>query len=267
VRVTKYHLREGSMRYGRSTMALVSLSVALAACDSYDTAGPGGKEPLRVIEASGDLAIALADFQAAVGDPANGGGDGPQPDGRREIRWDAVPPERTNTNDFPSDFFNVNVRAGLITTTDGVGFRVSDTDFGDVNEGYADEFESFSKVKTFMSVGSPRMTVTFRVPGSDTPGIVNGFGIVFSDVDRDGAASITLYAANGGNLGQYLAPVRSDADGHSFIGVVYDRPVVARVEVTSGEAALASGTDDLTDGGVGDLVITDDFLYGEPQPE
>jgi len=48
---------------------------------------------------------------------------------------------------------------------------------------------------------------------------------------------------------------------------VYDRPLVARVEVTSGEAALAAGTDDLTDGGVHDLVITDDFLYGEPQPE
>jgi hypothetical protein len=259
------------MRYGRSTMALVSLSVALAACDSNDTAGPGGKvpiqEPLRVIEASGDLAVALADFQTLVGDPVNGGGDGPQPGGRREIRWDAVPPERTNTDDFPIDFFNTNVRSGLITTTDGIGFRVSDTDFGDVNQDYADEFESFSKVKTFMSVGSPRMTVTFRVPGSDTPGIVNGFGIVFSDIDRDGAASITLYAVDGENLGQYVAPVRSDPAGHSFVGVVYDRPLVARVEVTSGEAALAAGTDDLTDGGAHDLVITDDFLYGEPQPE
>jgi hypothetical protein len=115
------------MRYGRSTMALVSLSVALAACDSNDTAGPGGKvpiqEPLRVIEASGDLAVALADFQTLVGDPVNGGGDGPQPGGRREIRWDAVPPERTNTDDFPIDFFNTNVRSGLITTTDGIGFR------------------------------------------------------------------------------------------------------------------------------------------------
>ena len=90
------------MRYGRSTIAFVSLSIALAACDSYDTAGPdGGDEPLRVIEASGDLAAALADFRATVGDPANGGGDGPQPGGRREIRWDGVPPERTNTTSSP----------------------------------------------------------------------------------------------------------------------------------------------------------------------
>ncbi len=47
------------MRYGGAYMALVSLSVALAACDS-DATGPRVKgpsdEPLRVIEASGDLA-------------------------------------------------------------------------------------------------------------------------------------------------------------------------------------------------------------------
>jgi hypothetical protein len=249
-------------------MALVCLSVALAACDSDDNAGPGGKvpidEPLRVIEASGDLTAALADFRATVGEPANGGGDGPQAGGRREIRWDGVPADQTNTDTFPIDFFNNN---GLVTTTDGIGLRVSDTDFGDLNQGYADEFESFSKIKTFMSIGSPRMTVTFRVPGTQTPGIVSGFGIVFSDVDRDGAAAITLYAADGDNLGTYVAPVRSDATGHSFVGVVYDRPLVARVEVTSGESPLAAGADDLTDGGAHDLVITDDFLYGEPQSE
>ncbi len=258
------------MRFGGAYMALVSLSVALAACDS-DTTGPRVKgpsnEPLRVIDASGDLTAALADFQAEVGDPANGGGDGPQPAGRREIRWDGVPPERTNTDDFPDDFFNTNVRSGLITTTDGIGFRVSDTDFADVNQTYGDEFESFSKAKTFMSSGSARMTVTFRVPGSDTPAIVNGFAIVFSDVDREGAASITLYAADGRNLGEYLAPVRTDAAGHSLIGVVYDRPLVARVDVISGEAALGAGINDLSDGGLYDLVITDDFVYGEPQPE
>jgi len=254
------------MRYGRSTMALVSLSVALTACDSYDTAGPKVPvdEPLRVIEASGDLAVALADFRTTVGDPANGGGVGPQPAGRREIRWDGVPVEQTNTDAFPADFFK---GAGLISTTDGIGTRVSDNDFADINPSYAGEFESFSKVKTFMASGSARLTLRFRVPGTDTEGVVSGFGIVFSDVDRDGAAHITLYALDGTNLGNYIAPVRSDSAGHSFIGVVYDRPLVARVEVTSGEAALAPGTDDITDGGARDLVITDDFLYGEPQPE
>jgi hypothetical protein len=49
--------------------------------------------------------------------------------------------------------------------------------------------------------------------------------------------------------------------------VVFDRPLIGRVEVTSGETPLAAGTNDVTDGGAHDLVVTDDFLYGEPQRE
>jgi hypothetical protein len=256
------------MRYGRRTMALVSLSVALTACDSDDTAGPGGPDPiirpLRVIESSGDLAVPMADFRAAVGDPVHGGGVGPQLGGRREVRWDGVPAEQTNTDAFPDDFFK---GAGLISTTDGIGTRVSDNDFADINPSYADEFESFSKVKTFMASGSARLTLRFRVPGTDTEGVVSGFGIVFSDVDRDGAAHITLYALDGTNLGNYVAPVRSDPAGHSFVGVVFDQPIIGRVEVTSGEAPLAAGRDDVSLGGTHDLVVTDDFLFGEPQPQ
>ncbi len=254
------------MRYRSSIMALVSMSVALTACDS-DATGPArkspGNQPLEVIEASGDLTAALADFQAAVGDPAHGGGVGPQPGGRREIRWDGVPADQTNTDAFPDDFFR---GAGLISTTDGIGTRVSDNDFADIDPSYAGEFESFSKVKTFMASGSTRLTLRFRVPGTDTEGAVNGFGIVFSDIDRDGAAHITLYAIDGTNLGDYTAPVRSDSAGHSFVGVVFEGPTIGRVEVTSGEAPLAAGRKDLSLGGAHDLVVTDDFLFGEPQP-
>jgi hypothetical protein len=254
------------MRFGRSTIALVSLTVALAACDSDDTAGPvqkgPGLDPLQVIEADGDLTAALTEFRAVLGEPANGGGAGPQDIGRREIRWDGVPPEQTNSDAFPADFFRNN---GLITTTDGIGTRVSDNDFADIDPGYAAEFESFSKVKTFMSSGSARMTLTFRLPGTDTPAVTSGVGIVFSDVDQEGSAKMTLYTSDGVNLGTYDAPVRSDSAGHSFIGVAYDQPVVARVEVTSGESPLGAGIDDLSAGGTYDLVVTDDFLFGEPQ--
>ncbi len=253
------------MWYGRMTMALVSLSVALAACDSDDTNAPQDElpiQPLRVVDASGDLTGAIAEFQQVIGDPANGGGVGPQPGGRREIRWDAVPAAQTNSDAFPADFFRGN---GLITTTDGIGTRVSDNDFADIDPSYAAEFESFSKVKTFMASGSTHMTLTFRLPGSDTPAVTSGIGIVFSDVDRDGSATMTLYDSDNANLGTYEAPVRTDAAGHSFIGVAYELPVVARVEVISGESALGAGINDVSAGGTKDLVVTDDFLFGEPQ--
>jgi len=255
------------MWYRRSILAHVGLAVALGGCNSDDAAGPGLgdrlDQPLRVIQANGDLTAALTEFRAVIGEPANAGNAGPQPGGRREIRWDGVPAEQTNTDAFPADFFR---GAGLITTTDGIGTRVSDNDFADINPSYAAEFESFSKVRTFMASGSSRMTLRFRLPGSDTEGVVSGIGIIFSDVDRDGAAHITLYTLDGQNLGKYLAPVRSDSAGHSFVGVVFDRPLIGRVEVTSGEAPLGTARNDLSGGGAQDLVVTDDFLFGEPQP-
>ena len=254
------------MRCGGGVLALVGLTVALAACDSDDTLEPGGGQggptPISVVRASGDLTGALTEFRGALGEPANGGGAGPQAAGRREIRWDGVPADLTNTDAFPSDGFR---NAGLITTTDGTGTRVSDNDFADINPTYGEEFESFSKVKTFMAAGSAHMTLTFRLAGTDTEAVVSGIGIVFSDVDRDGAASITLYALDDTNLGEYVAPVRTDANGHSFVGVAFDQAIIGRVEVRSGEAALSAETNDVSDDGTHDLVVTDDFLFGEPQ--
>jgi hypothetical protein len=76
---------------------------------------------------------------------------------------------------------------------------------------------------------------------------------VYSDVERQGAASINLFDAEGRSLGQYHAPVRSDPAGFSFVGVVFEAPIVAQVEITSGQPALGAGVQDLSDGGNLDL--------------
>jgi hypothetical protein len=165
---------------------------------------------------------------------------------------------------MPGDFFNTMVKAGALFSTDGTGFRNSDSDFSEINPAYADDFNAFSLPKTFMPLGSAEVTTEFRVPGFQTPAAVRGFGVVFSDVERQGAASIKLFDADGRSLGQYHAPVRSDASGFSFVGVVFDSPMVARVQIASGQRALGAGVQDLSDGGNQDLVVMDDFLYSEP---
>ena len=227
--------------------------------DTTAIAAAAGRSDFRVFTATGDIAATLAEFRATLGDPLNGGTQGPLGGGRREIKWDGAPAE------MPGDFFNTTVKAGAIFTTDGIGFRNSANDFSEINPAYADDFNAFSQPKTFMPVGSAEMTVDFRVPGTETRAATRGFGVVFSDVERAGAASIKLFDAEGRSLGQYHAPVRRDAAGFSFVGVVFDLPIVAQVRITSGQRALGEGVQDLSDGGNHDLAVMDDYLYAEPQ--
>ena len=257
----------------RTVVSSMVLMLAIAGCDTDRVAAPGDKLAAieapaaaragsQVVKASGDVRAAVLQFQSLLGDPANGVIPGQQESGRREIRWDGVPPELTNTDALPADLFNRN---GLIYSIVGTGLRVTDNDFADINPTYAAQFESFSPPKTFSPTGSEVSEVTFRVAGSSTPAAVTGFGVAFSDVDRMGAASIKLFTAQGQSLGQYHAPIRSDENGQSFVGVVFDEAIVARVVITSGQAPLGADEFDVSDGGNRDLVVFDDLLFGEPK--
>lgn len=222
----------------------------------------------HIITASCDITTAVADYRQLLGS-INPNVVGEQPGGRREINWDAVPALVTNTNTFPADFFNqpVTGRArGAVFSTDGTGLRVSDNDFFDINTEYADEFNAFSPIKTFAAVESNRSNVDFFVAGTNTPALSSGFGVVFSDVDEPGSASIKLIGADGRSFGEFFAPVCSG--GFSFVGVAFDTQVISRVEIKSGKAALGSNVSDVSDrdhNGAPDLVVMDDFIYGEPR--
>lgn len=249
-------------------------ALALAACgDSYST-GPDPVDPVdpdpppqaTVVTATGDIAARVGEFRALLGEPANGGTAGEQPAGRREINWDGAGANPfNNRNDFPPDFFNTNARTGAVFATNGSGFRNDSTLFADVDPSYADEFDFFTENRIFAPVGSSQMEVLFRVAGETTPAAVTGFGVVFTDVDRNGAAGIEAYDRDGRSLGVYAAPVRSDADGLSFVGMKFDEPIIARVRIVAGEASLAPGVYDISNGGSADLVVMDNFLFGEPR--
>ena len=254
------------LRTTRGVLAVALLAGAAQGCRSDDAtpvepvSAAVARSEFRVFTATGDIAPQLVEFRAVLGDPSNGGTPGPLAGGRREIKWDGAP-----SGPLPGDFFNTTVKAGAIFGTDGTGFLNSDNDFIDLNLTYADDFAAFSPLKTFMPIGSAELTVDFRVPGSGTRAVTRGFGVVFSDVERHGAASIKLFDAEGRSLGQYHAPVRSDAAGFSFVGVVFESPIVAQVVITSGQRALGIDAQDLSDGGNLDLAIMDDYLYAEPQ--
>ena len=105
----------------------------------------------------------------------------------------------------------------------------------------------------------------FVVPGSDTPADTNAFGVVFSDVNVAGPTTMQYFAPDGSSLGTFAAPATPGQQTFSFLGVIFNAGErIARVRITQGGAALATLVNDLAPA---DLVVTDNFVFGEPQAQ
>src|SRR6266566_592976 len=161
---------------------------------------------------------------------------------------------------------NANSKRGVLMSTPGTGLRVDSSAFASINAGLADQFKAFSPKKLFMAVGSNQVEVDFKLAGTTTNGVVKGFGVVFSDVDKAAATRVEYFDANGVELASIASPAHLGAQGFTFVGAVFESAIVARVLITSGEAALSATSTDVSAGGTQDLVVMDDFVYGEPRP-
>jgi len=204
-------------------------------------------------------------FRAALG-TLNPNTPGSVGSGRREINWDGVPDAFSAPNNLAADFFNVNSPRGVVFSTPGTGFQVSATAasgtpvrFGNINLTYPTTFQTFSPQRLFTALGSNIVDVTFFVPGSATPALSRGFGAVFTDVDAVNITSITLFDSNNNSLGQFFVPA-GVSGGLSFLGIVEPTANIARVRLTSGNTALGPNDNGTTI----EIVVMDDFIYGEP---
>jgi hypothetical protein len=238
---------------------VVLLLPVLAGCGDDDS-----DTPATVVSAAGDITAAVQQYRNVLGEPNNAGTPGPLPSGRREINWDGVPDVQSAPNFLPGDFFRG--RGALFTAPGGTGVQVSaDSNnpagaavrFGNINPAYAGSFQTFSAERLFSPIGSNVVDVTFTVPGTQTPAVVRGFGAVYTDVDRD-SSSCEYFDTNGRSLGRFGVPAADN--GLSFLGVDFSTPIVARVRIVHGNAAL--GPDESA---TVDVVVTDDFIFGEPQ--
>jgi hypothetical protein len=220
---------------------------------------------VQIVSATGDITGAVNDYRTLLG-TLNPNVAGEQPGGRREINWDGVPAAFTNNDLFPGNFFNVNSPRGVLFTTPGSAFRITDNGYVDVNANYAGEFNVFSRPKLFTARGSTVTDVQFVVAGSNTQALVTGFGSVFADVGLDSSTTIEYFDAAGNRLLSLKALRRSDAAGLSFVGAVFASQVVARVRITSGNTPIdPTVNDNVSTGGNRDIVVMDDFIYGEPR--
>lgn len=260
--------------------ALVGLPrFAGAQDDVIDTSAVAeSSDPVAVFQAAGPTTPSIQgsvdQYRDAVSVPA----------GRREINWDGgnIANQATSTAGNPFAGFQIT-RGALFTTPDGTGFvqAPAGTDvppgglaafFG--NPTYKTSFRAFSASRLFSVIGGKITDVTFFVPGGGSAATVNGFGAVFTDVDqpngsgpahkqgnRNASTLIEYYGINGDLLFSSFVPASPGDGGFSFFGIVFPDARIARVRITSGD--VAPGPDDSEKQ---DVVMMDDFIFGEPQP-
>ncbi|HYU99921.1 MAG TPA: hypothetical protein VE977_13925 [Pyrinomonadaceae bacterium] len=210
-------------------------------------------------------------FRAALGAPNNGNAAGPLAGGRREINWDGGGSAATAVVPTPFTGF---LNRGALFTTPGTGFVQAPlsgvaTTFG--NPTYEAILQAFSPVRLFSAIGSNITEVDFSVPGSpNMSATTTGFGAVFSDVDQPGGSKkgkrgasslIEYFGVDGELLFTSFVPASPGDGSLSFVGVVFADARIARVRITSGDAAPGPDDDSKLD-----IVMMDDFLYGEPRP-
>ena len=214
-------------------------------------------------------------FRVDLGGGTTAGANGSFGGLRREINWDGVPANFSAPNQLPATFFNVNSPRGVIFSTPGSGFEVSGAptdagagqpaapNFGNIDPTYSSTFATFSPSRLFASLGSNVTDISFFVPGTNTPAVTSGFGVVFTDVDLPNMTSLQLFDVNHSLLGTFYAPALAGNQTFSFVGVSFPTPVIASVRIVAGNVPLGPGAVD-QNGNVVDVVAMDDFLYAEP---
>jgi hypothetical protein len=235
-----------------------------------------GAQPV-VFKAAGPTAVSIQgtvdQFRASLGGANNGNTPGPLAAGRREINWDGGGSTATSVGTTPFDVF-LNTRGGRFET-DGPGFlQAPASGLGDFlgNPTYANIFRSFSPVRLFSPIDSNLTVARFFIPGTagGVPAATRGFGVVFTDVDSNEqpvrnrpcntCTTVEFLDAEGNVLFNSFAPSAPGDGNLSFLGAVFEDARVASVRIKAGNKAAGAAEFDSID-----LVMMDDFIYGEPQ--
>jgi hypothetical protein len=244
--------------------AAIICCMALAASSAM-MAGPGVVQKKEMVAGAGDIAPLIEQYRELLGGTNNGSNPGPLPGGRREINWDGIPDHKAAPAFLAPDVFR---NRGAILRTPGRGVQASAKPgnpngtkprFGHINPTYEKIFKAYSGERLFSPVGSRFVDLTFVVPGTNERAVVRGFGAVYVDTDLP-HTSFHYFDKDGRSLGK--VPVPAQNEGFTFLGVVFDEAIVARVRIEYGTTALGPNDNPRRNK---DVSVMDDFIYGEPQ--
>src|SRR6201993_1306209 len=233
----------------------------------------------KVFQANAPTAAALQGavdaYRAALGNPNNGNNPPPSDgSGHREINWDGGSPSVLATT-APVTPFNtfLNTRGSQFTTP-GMGLSQAPPSGGPQgglaalfnNPTYGSIFSTFSPSRLFTPVGSNLTEALFFVPGTNgaDAATVTGFCAVFTDVRAPGrkvpSTELEYFDKDGNLIFTGFVPPSPTNKGLSFFGIIFEDPRIARVQIKPGD--VAPGPNDTRRH---DVVVMDDFFYGEPQ--
>ena len=220
-------------------------------------------------------------FRAALG-ANNLNNPGPLQKGRREINWDGGNPNVLDTTAPANPFLVFRNTRGSQFKTPGVGLSQAPASGGPqgglavlfANPTYATTFRTFSASRLFTPVGSNITAASFSIPGTNgnVPAAVRGFGAVFTDVDQpNGSPSPIFSNVRSGTRIEYLdrngkllftcsVPAAPGNGNLSFFAIKFDDARIAAVQIKTGDVAPGPNDD-----ASHDVVMMDDFIYGEPQ--
>ena len=221
----------------------------------------------------------IASFLTAVGGAPNGADPNPHPDGSRRIVWDGVKLDGTDFNGqtktiVPNKVVGIPVnRFQSNGALFGEVYAVAGDGFASVNPGVAGRL-----TRSRRRTRSPTLTTSTLTRNSSSPAptsspvheATRGFGEVFLDVERPHDSYIEYFHGDD-SLGKFF--VNPGPSGQpEFLGVLFNSPVVTKVEVHPGSSPLfffnhnqtAPGEADLSNGGTEDQAAVDDFVYAEP---
>src|SRR5262245_17253479 len=206
-------------------------------------------------------------FRAALGNPNNANDPGPLAPGRREINWDGGGPPVIDGTAPVTPFTVFQNTRGATFTTPGTGLTQAAATGGLqsldlINPQYAALFAPFSPNRLFAPIGSNITDGFFSIPGTGgtVPAGVRGFGVVFSDVDLAGTS--LAFTTTTGATSQLPVATFLGNQTFSFLGAFLDpaEGLITSVRIITGTSALGPSESSSVD-----LVVMDDFLYGEPQ--
>jgi MYXO-CTERM domain-containing protein len=256
-----------------SSVASRALALTLIAA-TLTFAAPSAQAGFDLFTVGGTTSAAsitptIDSFRAAIGGPNNANAAGPLGAGRREINWDGGGAVST-LSAIPFNGFANN--RGAILNTPGTNFLqtpLGDAAFTGINANYPTTFVVFSAQRIFTPLGSNITDVTFAIPGTAgaTPATVPAFGAVFSDVDLQNTTKIEFFNVANAMIHLLNVPPGSPnatapSGSLSFAGAIANAgEQIARVRITTGNSAL--GPNDANGDNV-DVVVMDDFIYGEP---